>query len=246
GVSAERVQDVPAYILQKRPYRETSLLLEALTPEHGRVGLIARGARGQSKRRSGSVDLLQRYRMQWHRRGELGTLQAIEAEGNPYALVGERVLWVWYANELLLRALARDDPHAPIFDAYEALLAGLVQAPLAGAQAGGGDAAAEPLLRRFEWSLLCALGYQPQGAVPTAHADQGYAYDTGQGAYAAAGGRLSAAGLRDALRGSFDTPAACAAGRAVFRAHLPELIGPQPLRTPAMLRRLRANRTESS
>ena len=245
-MSAERVQDVPAYILQKRPYRETSLLLEVLTPEHGRVGLIARGARGQSKRRSGGIDLLQRYRMQWHRRGELGTLQSIEAEGSPYALVGERVLWVWYANELLLRALARDDPHSPLFDTYEALLGGLVSTPRAGADAGSGDAAAEPLLRRFEWGLLCALGYQPQGAVPASESDQGYAYDPELGAYATAGGRLSASGLRNALRGSFDTPAACAAGRAVFRAHLPELIGPKPLQTPAMLRRLRINRTESS
>lgn len=245
-MSADRVQDVPAYILQKRPYRETSLLLEALTPEHGRVGLIARGARGQSKRRSGGIDLLQRYRMQWHRRGELGTLQSIEAEGSPHPLVGERVLWVWYANELLLRALARDDPHAPVFDAYEALLAGLVRAPRAAEQAGGGDAAAEPLLRHFEWSLLCALGYQPQGVVPGSDAALGYAYDAEQGAHAAAGGRLSATGLRDALQGRFDTPAACAAGRAVFRAHLRELIGNQPLRTPAMLRRLRANRTELS
>lgn len=240
-VTAERVVDVPAYILQKRPYRETSLLVEALTAQYGRVCLVARGARGGGKRRSGGIDLLQRYRMQWHRRGELATLRSVEAEGAPRSLNGERVLWVWYANELLLRALARDDPHPELFDAYESLLLGLAQAPLDRSDPRASDAAAEPALRGFEWRLLCALGYQPQASITDTDNSQCYAYDAARGAHHDPKGTLSAAALRDALRGCFDSQAACRAGRTVFRAHLPELIGTQPLRTPAMLRRLRAN-----
>lgn len=244
-MTAERVVDVPAYILQKRPYRETSLLVEALTAQYGRVGLVARGARGGGKRRGGGIDLLQRYRMQWHRRGELATLQSIEAEGAPRSLIGERVLWVWYANELLLRALARDDPHPELFDAYESLLLGLAQAPRNRSDPRASDAAAEPALRRFEWRLLCALGYQPQPSVTDTDNDPCYGYDAERGAHRDPNGGLSAAALQDALRGCFDSPAACKAGRTVFRAHLRELIGPQPLRTPAMLRRLRANHSDS-
>jgi len=243
-VTAERVVDVPAYILQKRPYRETSLLVEALTARYGRVGLVARGARGGGKRRSGGIDLLQRYRMQWQRRGELATLQSIEADAAPQRLVGERVLWVWYANELLLRALARDDPHPDLFDAYEALLTGLENTPRTTGDVGSGDATAEPLLRAFEWRLLCALGYQPSPPELPTDRVQHYAYDAVQGVQPHPKGTLSAGGLQAALQGHFDSKAACTAGRAVFRAHLPELIGSQPLRTPAMLRRLRASQTD--
>lgn len=243
-MTAERVVDVPAYILQKRPYRETSLLIEALTAQYGRVGLVARGARGGGKRRGGGIDLLQRYRMQWQRRGELATLQSIEADAAPQRLVGERVLWVWYANELLLRALARDDPHPELFDAYEALLTGLEQVPRTKGAPDAGDAAAEPLLRSFEWRLLCALGYQPSPPAMPSDSTQPYGYDATQGVHPHPKGTLSADGLQAALSGRFDSKEARTAGRAVFRAHLPELVGSQPLRTPAMLRRLRASQSD--
>jgi DNA repair protein RecO (recombination protein O) len=44
-----RVSLEPAYVLHGRPYRESSLLLEAFTRDHGRVGLVARGARSKSR-----------------------------------------------------------------------------------------------------------------------------------------------------------------------------------------------------
>ena len=39
----------PAWILHAQAYRETSLLLEVLTPGVGRIGVIARGVRGGKK-----------------------------------------------------------------------------------------------------------------------------------------------------------------------------------------------------
>src|SRR3546814_14474165 len=47
---AMRIDQQPAYVLHARPYRETSLLLECLTREHGRLGVVARGVRGERAR----------------------------------------------------------------------------------------------------------------------------------------------------------------------------------------------------
>lgn len=233
--AVERVRDEPAYLLLRRPYRDSSLLLEALTAAHGRVGLVARGAR--ASRRGSSPQLLQRYLLAWQRRGELGTLTGAEAQGAPWLLGGERVVWMWYANELLLRALARDDPHPDVFSAYGTLLEAL-----AGAVA---EEAAQTALRRFEWALLGALGYRPSPAGPL-EPDGRYDYDLQRGVTPSSDGVLSGAALEAALRGILDTAAARAAARAVFVAHLPELVGDRPLQTPAMLRRLRAIRQDPS
>lgn len=231
--AVERVREEPAYLLLRRPYRDSSLLLEALTAERGRVGLIARGARAH--RRGASPQLLQRYLLSWQRRGELATLTAADAQGTPSTLGGERTLWMWYANELLLRSLARDDPHPQTFAAYVALLEALVAA----GDESVPDQAAQTALRRFEWALLGALGYQPSAAGEL-DGDARYDYDAQRGVVATAQGRLPGDGLAAALAGDFDSVAARSAARAVFAAHLPELIGDRPLQTPAMLRRLRS------
>ncbi|MBI3574264.1 MAG: recombination protein O N-terminal domain-containing protein, partial [Gammaproteobacteria bacterium] len=47
-----RIQQQPGFVLHQSPYSETSLVLEVFTPEHGRVGVLAKGARrpGNSSR----------------------------------------------------------------------------------------------------------------------------------------------------------------------------------------------------
>ncbi|MCK5769770.1 DNA repair protein RecO [Algiphilus sp.] len=229
---AERVADEAVFVLLRRAYRDSSLLLEVLAHDHGRVGVVARGARG-SKRGSAPA-LLQRYRLSWQRRGELATMTGAEVDGKPYALGGERTLWAWYANELLIRALARDDPHPGLFAAYQSLLAAL---------AGTGDEALYAgALRAFEWQLLCELGYRPSLPDRGLDAAARFEYDPASGPRPEPDGTLTGAGLTAALSGRFDSADARGAARVVFRAHLPELIGPRPLQTPAMLRRLRAVR----
>ena len=163
------------YVLHARPWRETSLLLECFTATQGRVGLVARGVRGP-RTRVARADLqpLRLLRLDYARRGELGTLRAAELEAL-HPLQGEALLSALYVNELLLRVLARDDPHGPLFAAYHALLGAL-----AGAPPGGW------LLRCFERDLLAAIGYAPV-LVQEAHGggalqpDRPYAYDSDQG-----------------------------------------------------------------
>ena len=90
-----RIEQHPAFVLHARPYRETSLLLECLTREHGRLGVVARGVRG-----------------------ELATLTAVETVGTPSRLSGDRGLAGLYLNELVVRLTGRQDPSPGLFDAY--------------------------------------------------------------------------------------------------------------------------------
>ena len=143
-----RVQLEPAYILHARSFRETSLLLEAFTRDHGRVGIVARGARGK---RSRWKNLLQPFRpllLSWNQRGELGTLTAADQVGSPPPAQGQALFCGLYANELLMRAMRRSDAHPELFEAYRNLL-GELSAQLH----------PEPVLRVFEKQLLDALGF---------------------------------------------------------------------------------------
>jgi DNA repair protein RecO (recombination protein O) len=140
----------PAYVLHSRPYRDTSLLLEVLTAEQGRLGLVARGARRKSRGGSGGA-LLQSFTpllISFTGRAELKTLTAVEAAGQSRVLRGDRLFSGMYLNELLVRLLHRHDPHPTLFAAYSSALQSLAAEP-----------EVEVCLRRFELQLLEELGY---------------------------------------------------------------------------------------
>jgi len=142
-----RVVQQPGFVLHARAFRETSLLLEVLSRQHGRVGLVARGARSA---RSRWRNLLQPFRpllLGWSQRGELGTLSDAEEVATLPPLRGEALLCGLYANELLVRFLHRSDPHPDVFEHYRDLLTSLAS-----------DWATQPLLRTFERDLLKAVG----------------------------------------------------------------------------------------
>src|SRR5215831_17588240 len=99
-----RISLEPAYVLARRPFRDTSLLIEAFTAQHGRVGMVARGVRGAKSSRSA---LLRPLLLSWIESGELGTLTGVEAEAPAPPLAGERLLCGWYLGELVLNLLQR-------------------------------------------------------------------------------------------------------------------------------------------
>lgn len=188
-----RIEQQPAYVLHARAYRETSLLLECLTREHGRLGVVARGVRGERSRlRRAQLEPFQAVTMDLLLRGEMATLTAVESTGIPVRLTGDAGLAGLYLNELVVRLTGRQDPHPYLFDAYARTLERL---------AGG-----EPLawsLRRFERDLLQAIGYGLQlqhdsttGEMLDPHAS--YRYEAEQGAVRCADsapGALSGADL---------------------------------------------------
>ena len=143
-----RINLDPAYILHSRPYRESSLLLEALSREYGRVGLVARGARGAKSRWKNMLQPFRPLLLSWTQRGELGTLTGADQIASPPPLAGEMLFCGLYANELMIRFLQRSDPHPELFDHYQRFLAKLAAAE-----------GVQPLLRIFEKDLLESAGF---------------------------------------------------------------------------------------
>jgi len=144
-----RIVGEAAYVLHARPWRETSLLVEVLSEEHGRLGLVARGVTGPKKHvLRAALQPMQRIRLEAVQTGELAQLRNAEALDAAPVLQGDASLASFYVNELVLRLAPRGDALPELFDAY-----GLVRARL------GSDNPIAWTLRRFERDLLEALGF---------------------------------------------------------------------------------------
>jgi len=138
----------PAFVLHTRPWRESSLLVEVLSANHGRLGLLARGVQGAKRHvLRAALQPLQYIRLDAVQRGELAQLRSAEALDAAPQLTGEASLAAFYVNELVLRLAPRQDPAPELFDAYA-----LVRRRLAD------TASLAWTLRRFERDLLEALG----------------------------------------------------------------------------------------
>ncbi len=147
GGEGSRVHDEPGYILHATPYRETSLVLQAFTRTHGRVPLVAKGAKRPTSQLRPVLVSLQPLLLNWSGRGEVKTLTAAHWVGGQAMLKDAALLCGFYMNELLLKLTAREDPHERLFDAYTLGLADLA--------AGTAKAV---VLRRFEHALLREIG----------------------------------------------------------------------------------------
>ncbi len=220
-MSTLRVSLEPAWILHRRPFRESSLLLDLLTASHGRVSAVGRGQR--QGRQMGMLQPLRPLRVDFVRKGELASLGRCEPAGQAIALSGVPLWSAFYLNELLLRLLAVDDPHGVrVFSLYsESLHALQAEAPAV-------------VLRHFEYALLDELGFGldasqiPPGAVTLQ-------WDVSRGLVPAARGTPAAA-LRALLEGARD--ASILPSRDLLAGMLRMLLGERPLRSAVMLREL--------
>ena len=233
------MENAPGYVLHSRPWRETSLIVEAFAREHGRVGLVARGARRARSRLRGTLLPFHLLLLSWSGRGELPTLTGADTEGGPVRTLRGRALFSgFYLNELLLKLLPRNDPHPGLFDDYRRALAAL----------GEEGRALDGVLRTFEKRLLDALGYGPtlDRAVDTGapvSPDRRYRYVPERGPVEAAGaedgpvvsGRTLLALAGGRLGGGGDLERAEA--RRLMRAVLAPHLGPRPLGSRALFRR---------
>ena len=149
----KRVAHEPAYVLHHYDWSESSVIVEAFTRAHGRVALVAKGAKRPSSNFRPVLLPLQPLSLSWGGDAEIRTLKSAEWGGGQVMPTGEALLSGYYANELLLRLLAREDAHPRLFDAYAALVQVLASEH------------AEPLvaaaLRAFELLLLRETGHLP-------------------------------------------------------------------------------------
>jgi DNA repair protein RecO (recombination protein O) len=139
------VNDQAAFLLHRREYQNSSLILELFTRDFGRMSLIARGAR---KRRDVShFQIANRLQLGWTGRSELKLLTHIESRS--LQVTESCLIAVFYLNELLIYLLPKQDAYADLFELYQSTLLQLDKESL------------EPLLRNFEFKLLTSLGLMP-------------------------------------------------------------------------------------
>jgi len=149
---ANRISDEPAFVLHRYDWSESSLILEVFTRHYGRVALVAKGAKRPSSNFRPILLPLQPLRLAFGGDAEIRTLKGAEWVGGHVMPTGESLLSGYYLNELVLRLLARDDPHSGLFDAYASAVQVL---------ASGHGEAIEPALRAFELVLLREIGLLP-------------------------------------------------------------------------------------
>ncbi len=149
-----------AYVLRTLHYRNTSLLVELLTPDYGLIKAVARGANTRHSNRKASAytgrsvqrkTLIQPFTpllITWGGKSDLKTLYHWEAEHALLKLVGPRLLCAFYINELLIRLLPSYDANTALFALYQTTLQHLVSKDCV-----------DSVLRRFELTLLTLLGY---------------------------------------------------------------------------------------
>ncbi|WP_313622319.1 DNA repair protein RecO [Achromobacter sp.] len=151
---APRVQDRPGFMLHATAWRETSLIVQTFSRDHGCVAMVAKGAKRPYSVLRPVLSAFQPLLLSWTGNGEVKTLTRAEIAGiRP--LAGAALMSAWYMNELLLRLLPREDAHPLLFDAYDMALQQLSN----GTRAAGA-------LRRFEWTLLRETGYGVDEAPP--------------------------------------------------------------------------------
>ncbi|XOZ33741.1 DNA repair protein RecO [Halomonadaceae bacterium KBTZ08] len=139
----------PAFVLHRRPYGETSLIVNLFTLGHGHFSVVARGAARPRSQWQAELQPFRPLRVSWSGRHSLKTLRHAEATAPALALGGNHLYCGFYVNELLLRLLTEADPAPDLFGAYLDTLERLASAP----------PAVEPVLRRFEYRLASELGY---------------------------------------------------------------------------------------
>ncbi len=228
-----RIDDEPAFVLHCYPYKETSLIAEVLTRHYGRVALVARGAKRPRSVLRGLLMSFQPLAVSFAsargRTQELSNLARAEWVGGLAALRGRALICGFYLNELLIKMLARHDPHPSLFDGYAAALAGLAT-----------GAAPAPVLRAFEYTLLRETGY----AIHLAHDEQPtaiepevmYRYVAERGPLPAAlagedGSLVCGKTLTDIEAGDFSDPVTLAQSKHLMRQLINHQLAGQALHT---------------
>ena len=158
-MAIQRISNEPAYVLHRYDWSESSLILDVFTRHYGRVALVARGAKKPSSSFRPILLPMQPLHVAFGGDAEIRNLKSAEWQGGHVMPSGDALLSGYYLNELLMRLLARDDPHPVLFDAYAATVQLL---------ASQNPDTLQLALRAFELRLLRDIGLLPLLDVETA------------------------------------------------------------------------------
>ncbi|MBE3654453.1 DNA repair protein RecO [Vibrio navarrensis] len=136
------------FILHRRPYSESSLILDVFSEEYGRLAILSKGARSKRSNLKGALQPFTPLLLKWSGKGSMKTLRQAEPISLGLPLSGITLYSAMYVNELLGRVLAAEVAMPGLFHDYLFALTELAQ-----------NDNPEPALRRFELALLSAMGY---------------------------------------------------------------------------------------
>lgn len=151
-MATKRISDEPAYVLHRYDWSESSLILEVFTRHHGRLALVAKGVKRPSSSFRPILLPLQPLHLAFGGDAEIKTLKAAEWQGGHVMPTGDALMSGYYLNELLLKLLAREDPHPLLFDVYTSVVQVI---------ASEHGEVLESALRAFELLLLREIGLLP-------------------------------------------------------------------------------------
>jgi DNA repair protein RecO (recombination protein O) len=157
------------FVLHSYPYKETSLIIETFTRSHGRVAMVAKGAKRSASTKY-ALNAFQPLSLEWFGRTDMKTLKAADHQRIYPQIRGSALMAAFYVNELLLKLAVKDDAHEALFDQYAETIATL-------SEIAPGERMAKEIevaLRRFELKMLEELGY---GLTLTHEADSDAAID---------------------------------------------------------------------
>lgn len=225
----------PAYVLHRWPFQDSSLLVELLTKEHGRYRVVAKGARRPKSQWRAILQPFTPLCVATQGRHELQTLRYAEASASAIALYGNALYSGFYLNELLQRLTSNYQPVDGLFDDYENALKALAE-----------PRSIEPILREFEWRLLCHLGHGFDWFADTEgdpiSADRHYRFTAEQGFMPvddALPGYYSGSTLQSLGAFELDDPQLLNSIKQIMRQALAPYLGDKPLRSRELFAQLK-------
>jgi DNA repair protein RecO (recombination protein O) len=160
-----------AYVLHRYHWSESSVILDLFTREQGRLAVVAKGAKRPYSQLRPILLPFQKVNVSLVKpRGagagndadpagsEVQTLRSAEWAGGAPMFGGAALFSGFYLNELLMKLLARHDPHERLWDTYAETLPALTSPS---------DEVVESALRAFELSLLKEIGLLPDLSIST-------------------------------------------------------------------------------
>ena len=232
---AHRVAEQPGFVLHSYPHRETSLIVDVFSRDHGRIALVAKGAKRPHSALRGALQTFQPLSLSWSGKTEVRTLTKAEWVGGMRPLAGDALLCGFYANELLVKFCAREDAHERLFNHYMLTLTRLAH-----------DEPPVQVLRSFERVLLCETGYAiafdrtARDHAPV-EADRHYVFEPERGIRDAADGappelpRVSGQTLMDMERDDYTRAQTVSQSKLLMRFLLNFYLGGVPLNTRQIL-----------
>lgn len=190
----------PAYILHQQHYGETSLIIDVLTRDFGRISLVAKGIRKAQSKFAGILRPFVAVSLSFVGKSDLRTLTNAEMIGLSNELTGLTLYCGFYVNELLCNFLHKDDPHPEVFEDYKVCLSQLVQ-----------GTHVEPALRIFELNLMGNIGYGVNLNYDLRHEtaitpNKKYVFNKDEGLIEDANGQFSGSVLQAIGQRQFDNP----------------------------------------